>query len=81
MITPSSNSVSQETVSEAVEMILGQRNLVTEHVGRQKAEHMSSRHELQCEKPPKAKKKFIWEYLSKKRFNAGHKKLGAGALG
>ena len=43
---------------------------------------MSSRHELQCEKPPKAKKKFIWEYLmSKKRFNAGHKKLGAGALG
>ena len=80
-ITPSSNSVSQETVSEAVEMVLDQRNLVTEHVGRQE----SRTHEFQamnCNvRSHQGQKKFIWECLSKKRFDAGYKKLGAGALG
>ena len=80
-ITPSSNSVSQETVSEAVEMVLDQRNLVTEHVGRQE----SRTHEFQamnCNvRSHQGQKKFIWGCLSKKRFDAGYKKLGAGALG
>ena len=43
MITPTSNSVYQETVSEAAEMTLDQRNLVMEQVRREE----SRTHELQ----------------------------------
>ena len=62
-------------------MVLDQRNLVTEHVGRQE----SRTHEFQamnCNvRSHQGQKKFIWGCLSKKRFDAGYKKLGAGALG
>ena len=68
MITPSSNAVSQETVSEAVGMTLDQRNLVAEQVGREQRRA----HEFQAmncnAKSHPGQKKFIWECLSKKSF-------------
>ena len=69
MITPTSNSVYQETVSEAVEMTLDQRNLVMEQVRREE----SRTHELQTvnvnvQSQQGQKKNFIWEHLSKKSF-------------
>ena len=70
MITPTSNSVYQETVSEAVERILGQRNLVMEQVRREE----SRTHELQTmnvnvqSQQGQKKKNFIGEHLSKKSF-------------